>query len=334
MTGAPNGNGGWVQMGGGYVPNPQGAPQPQQQQQGAPQQQFAPQAPQQVPMQWVPPGPQGSPMEGSAPIYPNVPQQYQPALPPMVRFGAQLPLPQAQIPQQQQFTPPAGADLNTRLTGPNIPQELQGRTLAEAMQIYNGMRNVVLETTTRPQQPAPASQQPAPVAGQPAGFDWRNPEASFKRVVEGVIDERMRPVLQSNQQQSIEQARRTASLEFGQAWTQLEPQIHARLAGASPEALANPAIWKTAAEAVLGADVLRFARQGGRQAPQTGQPMMQPQTMQQPAPNLSGFYTEQPNVGVSPGGGVQLTPTQAWAAQAMGMDQATYAAWAGNGPRR
>ncbi len=331
---------GWVQLPGGYQPNPVPQQVPQQQQ-GAPQQMQPQQQPpiQQPQTQWAPPGPIGAPHEGSPPYYPPVPPQLNPAFrqQQQPQFAPQQPRFAPQPPQPQQQAPHA-VDANTRLQGPNIPAELQGRTLAEAMQVYNGMRNVVLQSIPGPGAPpvqAPAAPV-APVQGQPQqqSFDWRNPEDSFRRVVQGEIQSALAPVLQSTQQQSIQAARNAAAAQIGPAFVQLESQIMQRLQGADPRALATPQLWITAAESVLGNQLMQFARQ----QPQNGQPQtMQPQTqpqLQQPAPNLNGFFTEQPTVGVAPGGGMQLSAQQQWAAQQMGMDPSTYAAWSAGGPRR
>ena len=335
---------GWQQLPGGYTPNPAQQGQPQQQQgqpQGQPQQvqQQVAQAP-----QWSPPGQVGAPFEGTPPYYPPAPQQ------PMQQFTRPQPVVQPgqpmTVPQMQQQFQPQSTDMNARLTGPGVPPEIQGRTLGEAIAIYNGMRNVVLQTVPGPQQPAQPMQAPpaaSPVAGQPqpaqTGWDWRNPEAGIARVMDERIQQTimpaLQPLLQQNSFQAVQAARNAAAAEIGPVFAHLEPMILQRLQGANPQTLQNPQMWRTAAESVIGNLSLAHARtQGQPQQPLTGQPMMQSQQVGQPTPNLNGFFTEQPTVGGAPGGGNQLTAQQQWAAQAMGMDPATYSSWSSGGIRR
>lgn len=340
---------GWQSLPGGYVPPQQaGMPAAQVPQQGQPQQ-FA-QAPQASPVAWQPAGQPGAPFEGQVPyLPPQQVRQQQPMAQPGQPMTVQQMQQQGMVPQQQ-WAPPAQPQLGagTRLEGPGIPQELQGKTFGEAMQIYNGMRNVVLQQTAAPQgqpqvtqgqpQQPQGIQQPQNQQGQPAAWDWRAPEAGIARVVNEQLQpviQAMQPIIQQSQQSAVQAARNQVAQEIGPAvFAQLEPHIIQRLQGATPQGLQTAALWRTAAESVIGGLALQQGRQQPQaQQPQTAQPQMAAAGWQ-PTPNLNGFFTEQPNVGVAPGSSQTLTPQQAWAAQAMGMDPATYMAWGAGGQRR
>lgn len=334
---------GYITLPGGYQPNPQQAAQVPMN--GPPQQpQYAQQAPQAAPpmqpLPWFQPGPVGAPVDTQPPpqYQPQQNPAFNPAFQPRQPQGQPGPQAGAPVqPQQPAWQPQAGTDLNTVLQGPNVPRELQGKTFAEAMVIYNGMRNAVIQMV-----PANGQQSQAPVAAQPtqvqpqAGFDWRNPEDSFKRVVRSEMQELMAPMLQQSQAQAIDAARRQAAATVGpQVFAAVEAQIMQRLQGADAKSLQNPQMWQTAAEAVIGGQVMQMARQQGQpQQVQTGQPQMQQQNVPQPTPNLNGFFTEQPTMGGPTGAPTQLTAQQAWVASQMNMDAATYAAWSGGGVRR
>lgn len=340
---------GYVQLPGGYGSPPPGAAAPQQYQQ-QPTAAYPPQQPSMLP--------QGL-QEGFSPDLLPIPAriQAQPIVPPVGVQPTQQP-PQQQPQQFQQPVPqqpapqqvgPAPIDPGARLYGPSVPPNLQGRTFAEAMQIYNGMQNVVLQQLhgQAPQQQAPAPQQQAPVpaapgAPAPAGWDWRNPEASVQRAVGPAIQDAIAPVLaaispivQQSNIAAVSRARDAAAAQIGPAFAQIEQHVIQRLAGADPRALMNPEAWRIAATSVLGEFSLR------NQSPLPQQPLQQlPQApghyqpQAQPMPNLNTFYTEQPNVGAPQQGIVQLTPQQDWAARQMGMSAADYLAWGGMAVRR
>lgn len=319
MTGPamPQNNPGFVQLPGGYNPQQQGASAPPPMPQAM--QQFA-----------QPAGPIGQPIEpGSIPM----PQTQQPAAP-------QTPQPQAA---------PAGLDPNTRLSGPGIPPELQGRTVAEALHQYSGMRQVVMQMVPGPQQAAPLPGLPRPVAqpqpervAQPAGpaagpvaWDWRNPEQSMRQAIGAELDSRLAPFIQDRQTVAIAGARTAMIAEFGPVWTQLEPMIRERLQGADADALQNPQIWKVATEAVVGQLAMQAAARGampGSPATQGGPVTAAPQMQapgQQPMPNLNGFFTEAPRVGAPVAAGLQLSAQQEWVRGQMGMTAEDYYAWSG-----
>lgn len=367
--------GGFRQLPGGYEDAIQQAQQRAGQMIPA-QHQLAPQFVQQLPPQ-MQQGPQffGPPSDGLSPlqqmqqIQQQLPQQQGNQQPPQMqqqvqpgqRFGdprlQQAPQGQFQNLQQmqaahaaqqmqqqpgQQFQAPAGLDLNARLTGPNVPADLQGRTLGEAIAIHNGMRQVHLQMMAGQQQGAPANppvqspQQQAVTQGgqQVAQWDWRDPRAAVGAVVEEKMNGLMQrlegalaPVVQASSVGAMNSAMQQAKNEIGPAFTQFESQILASLHGADPRFLANPQTWKVAAERVIGAAALQGARLQPQQQVPGLYPAQQVQLGQQPLPNLNSFFTEQPGQGGQGTQGLQLNPQQRWAAQAMGMTEADYAAY-------
>lgn len=331
----------YQQMGGGYdeairAANGQNGPvQPTQQWQPPTQSQLPPQM-------------QPAPQRFGDPRPPSPAQQQAAA----GQYVQQLPF----MGQQQQYQAPQGVDINTRLSGPNIPADLQGRTLGEAVAIYNGLRQVHLQSLS--QAPPVQSFQRPPIQGggqQPSiqgggqqaqnqGWDWRAPEKSVEAVVDRAMGRHMEdlkqtlaPTIQGTAMAQISAARAQAAAAVGPMFSQFEPQILQSLQGANPQILQNPNAWQVAAERIIGQAALLGARQGGGQAPQQQNFQQQPQQPApftgQPVPNLASFFSEQPNQGGPGAGGVQLTPQQRAAASAMSMSETDYSAWLGGAPR-
>jgi hypothetical protein len=258
---------------------------------------------------------------------------------------------QSYVPQTQQQPHAAtnGIDPNTVLQGPAFPPELQGVTLGQAITMYGGMRNLVLglqarqaqQVATPQQQPQQHPQQPSPLAGQQgqgqSAFDWRNPAPGIAAIVGQVLDERLAPMQQQSAIQAAGTVRATVAQEIGvQRFAQLEPAVMRYLAGASPQDLANPDLWRVAIRAAAGEAYLN-GQQGQPQRQPAGQAYggavpFQP-GMQNPAPPLQSFFTEAPQAG-QPVQGVTLTPAQMWIADQMGISQADYAAYASGVPQR
>ena len=217
----------------------------------------------------------------------------------------QAPVPptfQQQPPQQQtaQQPQPHSVELNDNaiLDGPAVPAELRGRTWGDARRLYSALSNDWLQrnrTTTpaaqtlqsqAPQQQAPAQQHSAPQGSAPF---WQNPDQRIAEVVGQVVDQRLGPVLQRNQQQGILEARQIAATgipDFGY----LEPDIMQIVAGASPDDLQNPQFWLAASRMARGQRV------------EQGQYQFNPQQQQPPAapgrapggPGYSQPYGQQP----------------------------------------
>lgn len=306
-------------------------PMPAQQSQSAPLQQPPGQAQGQPPGQpmqqyYQPPAQQG---------------QWQPGMPvptqhaqPQVQPG-QVYTPSV-APQQAQ-TPP-GVDPNTVLQGSSFPPELQGVTLGQAIQMYGGMRNLVLGLQQRAaaqpqaQVPAPGPAQ-QPVTGAPPAFDWRNPMPAFASLVGQMLDERLAPVTQQAALNGATNARGMVAQELGaQRFAQLEPVLMQYLQGATPQDLANPELWRVAARTALGDMALRGqtlpqAQQQPAPMPQYGGAVPFRPGMQNPAPPLQSFFTEAPQTGGQAVQGVTLSSQQMWFADQMGVGYADYAAY-------
>jgi hypothetical protein len=279
-----------------------------------------------------------------------------------------------QQPQQQQAQPQQQAQLQpmqpgqvvmteqTVLDGPSIPTELRGRTWGEALSIYNGMRNMVLnrqlpqipQPQPQPQQQPQAPQQPAPQQqpaqqqqGQPQNTDFfRDPIGALRRVqqetqqqtVQQVL-QTIQPVLQQSYQQGIQQIRASIANEVGlQRYSQVEPRVLALLSGMGTQELLNPDVWRVAVRTAVGELVMNQQSgpqfQGRQQqaiqqgATPSGQFPIQQQSGN-PLPNLGSFFSEAPQSGGSVPGGMQLSDNEKQAAALMNMSEADYAAWKG-----
>lgn len=284
-----------------------------------------------------------SPLAGLPPRVSGVPDQLRQQVPQQV--PQQQPTQQQPLqPTQPQYQAPQGVDLNQRLAGQNVPPELQGRSVGELVGMLNGLRQVHLASMTQqPTQQAAPTQQQVPQQ-QPGGqqnalpaFDWKNPNAAVGQVVDDRIDRAINerllpalaPVLQQSQLTAATAARNAAASEVGASFAQIEPLVLQRLQGMAPQHLQNPETWRIATRAVLGDLMIQGAQrqQAQQNVPQqAGLYMGQPQ--QNPAPNLNGFFAEQPMQGGPVNSNVQLTQQQARAAELMGMPLADYAAWA------
>lgn len=302
-------------------------------------------------------------MQGPQPGFP----QQQPVQQPQ-QGGWQQPVQQwGQAPQQgagqqapQQGWPPqqqgAGQlDLNTRLDGAHVPQQLRGRTLGEALQIYNALSTNWAQRTNGQQTPAQQSlnqMQPqggqapqqqgsaVPQNGAARPNPWTQPEQFFGSLLEQKLEERLGPVIQQSQQQAVTQAFGIAKSGIAD-FQALEGDVMQMLANADPQSLANPATWIGAADIVRG----RQVREGRYQQPQPQVPGQQngfggqnPAMMRmQPAGQMGqvpayGFFTESPTApSVSQfggtAGGAQPTQGDYQTAQKFGMPIQEYMAW-------
>lgn len=258
---------------------------------------FAPQAP-------LPPGIQYAQQPGYAPppAYPQQQPQYQ--------------QPQYQPPPQQPqaplYQPPQGMDRNTRLSGPGIPQELQGRTVGEALQYYGIMReDFVRRNQPQYQQPqAPQfgqqpqqqqQQQPQyqqqPQQGQPSAQP-RGPQGQpdpMRQMVAEVMRETMpgmlEPLVQPMRQSQVEKAYTDTRAKFAQdqmvPFDRVAGEVMQSLQGADPATLANPAAWEAAYYHAKG---LALSRPQGQQQ----QHQLPGGPQYQPYPQAPSFQQVQP----------------------------------------
>lgn len=334
--------GGWNQVPGGYAPNGQ--------QQAPPQLPPGLQAMQQNSQFNLPPQMGGNPLpQSQSPLElvpPNMPGQR--SDPRFQQQQQQQMDPRFQQPQVQQQAP-QGADAGTRLAGPNVPLHYQGRTVGEIIQMLEGVR----QTYFQQQQQAPAQRpqsgqsqqqnaQPQDAGQQQPGWDWKKPDESVGRIVAQQLDklftERLQPMLgpvaANNMVQAANQARQQAAQEIGAArYAQLEPAIMNFLQSADPQSLTNAETWKAAAKFVVGDMAMRGVQlpaqqQQTPQGHQAGAFVQNGQLqIQNPLPNLNGFFTEQPNQGQQGPQGVQMTQQDMQMAGAMNIPVADYAAW-------
>lgn len=340
---------GYVQMGGGYEQAVQGG-NPQQQQQvpmppqmtqlGQPaQQDLLPPQMQDQNYTQIPQMPQRqASMNQYAGQMRQIPQQGQ-FQSPQQQAGMQQPVAVHQQPQLQN-----GIDLEQRVYGNHIPPELQGRTVREIIAMNTGLRQIHLNgLANQPQQvvqqPNVTQQQPNQQGTQQV-WDWRNPEASIGKVVdtriqqlESKLEQILAPMAQDNAVGRIQSTRDMIAREFGPVFSQIEPLVLQKLQGADPRTLTNPEAWRIAADSVIGQASRRGLLQPSQQQQQTGgYPQQQVGMQQNPVPNLNSFYSEVPNQGGPGTQGVALTQQERFAASAMQMSEADYAAWKGGVP--
>ncbi len=358
------------------APNGQGFPGQQPQFQ---QQQQQPQAPQGPPQPQVPytqnimpepaytmPVPQ---MPQPQPQYQQNPQQQyqqQPQYQPAWQGGQQIPQQQPQYPGQQPQQPVQQPqrqqapgqqiqfDQQGRMFGSGLPQELQGKTMAEAVGMYGVMRQYAVQNQAQ-QQPPQRQQQPALQQQQGRPNFFADPEGAIERAIE----RKLAPVLEQTTQTQITEARNAVAQLHPQQFAQYEGEVLQRLHGLPAETLANPAAWRMALQQVVG----EKAMQGQLQQPvpqpqpqqqwqQTVPPQMQPrmanplsqypQQQQAPQPQQQQqqnwvpatpqFFTESPSAVMYPGGdpamggpnGMQLTAQQQEVARRFGYSNEQY----------
>jgi hypothetical protein len=346
MTGSPMfggqpapAQGSWQQVPGGYTPGQQQVPQQAQLPPGL--QAMQSNSNFNLPPQMGGRNPLEDPPSPLAVVPPNVagqrqaPQNFQQQQQFDPRFQQQAP--------QLQFQQPQGADATARLTGPNVPLHYQGRTVGEVIQMLEGARQMHFQ-----QQQAPAPTQSAqnqPTTGQPpqsgtqqAGWDWRNPTESVSKIVEQAneklfakLQPMLGPVAARNLMQEAQDARTSAAREIGvERYQQLEPAVMDFLRQADPQSLTNPETWKAAVKFVVGDMALRGVQLPAGQQQQGHQPgvfTQNGQVIQNPAPNMNTFFSEQPGVGVQGPQGLQMTSQDIAMASAMNIPLADYAAW-------
>ena len=254
------------------------------------------------------------------------------------QWGQPLPPQQGGYPQQQQMPqPPAqlqGLDLNARLSGQGIPQELQGRTVGEALRYYQVMREDFLARNSRPQQPLQGQpqqqqqQQPRGPGGQfgpyPQQPQQQQPqqqqqqlgsEAAMEQMVQAVV-QRLAPAIAPLQQASASSVYQQARQRFPD-WNQYDALIQEALQGADPQTLLDPRVWEAAYYHAKGRAATPGAIPQQMQQPQawgqapmqsgppahygngTGQPPAQyygqaPQNFGQQPPPPSNYFVESP----------------------------------------
>lgn len=271
--------GGWV------------APQyPQPQPQGMPLQ------PQTPPLFGQQPGPQHvlpwqQPQQGT-PQAPAWPQQ--PTWPQQVPGG-----PQSQVQGVQQ-----GLDPNARLSGPGVPPELQGRTMGEALSMYNAMAANFRQQLPPRQQPiAPQPQQQGASQGAAPKPQWLEPIA---QLFEQQLDARLQPMQQYMQSQAVAQGYQVAKTMIPDLAV-LEAEMQQALTQAKDISIfADPNQWKNLADFARG----RLMAEGRYQF----QPTVAPRQVQLPGQQnvQSGAYNGQQFVPSVPASYGATAPAHTW----------------------
>lgn len=232
-------------------------------------------------------------------IVQQAPQGWQP--PPVQQQQGQPQLPQ-QVQQQLQN---GQLDMNARVSGPGIPQELQGRTLGEVFRFYGVMREDFLARADRekqgfqqpqqqgqPQQQTPGSPQYRPPQQQYAP-QQQQPQQISEDVIRRVAVEAVAPYLQPMQQATAAQVESQVRARFPD-WNNFDQAIRQQLQGASSEQLLQPGLWEAAyylAKGRAASNPQQF--QGQPQYQQQGVPV---QNYQQPPQQ----YYQQPQQGYQP----------------------------------
>jgi hypothetical protein len=255
--------------------------------------------------------------------------------------------------QQQPQRAPAQAiqfDQQGRLFGPGLPQELQGKTMQEALGIYGAMRQYTVQQQAQGRQQQPQQQpqpqaQPQIPAQRPASNFFADPEAAVERAIQRIVTPMLQPVLEQTAEAQIQQARTTVA-QMHPEFAQLEGEVIQRLQGLPAQTLANPAAWRMALQQVVGERIMsgQPIQTGGQpQQRQQGQPQLpagypgQQQAPQQQQTNLPwqpasapAFFTESPSAVMMQGAqggpvdGIQLSPQQREAARRFGMSDQQY----------
>lgn len=230
---------------------------------------------------------------------------------------------------------PAGAPV---LNDPNLPPELQGKTMGEMLDYYNKLRTYYMNTSgvAAPAQstpvaaPAPAAA-PAPVAEPSAADFWADPVGAIKKVVSAT----MAPVTQTAVQQQVITAREQVRNNPGYA--ELEGKVLEKLQGIPAEQLTNPALWQQAYFLAYGEASVNGWRPQAQASAAPAQPVPTPTA---PAPTMSTaprpfaptqFFTEpaRPNAGPS----AALSPEQRAMALKLNMSEDEYRTWMPGGAR-
>lgn len=259
------------------------------------------------------------------------PQQFAPAQQPSTQPQGQ-PQQAPQAPQQ-----PNRVQLNRDMVmdGPDVPPELRGRTVGQAMQIYTALASEWLQRQrpqgqAQPPRQAPAQPQQAGLnvpAGQPSGAAqaqneasqfWQNPAGYIRQVVQEVNQ----PMLQQTQAQAVNQARLVAAQGISD-FQQLEPAIIQALANVDPQALTDPNIWINAADLARG----RMARTGQQAPRQNGAQQPFGPGASVPGFQAHQFFTEAPTPPSSASAAGMLTPEERGYAGRFGMSEDQYRAW-------
>lgn len=267
------------------------------------------------------------PPNGGAPAVPTIPAAFVPPAPPAV--PALHPTvtqgqPGAAAPSATQ--PPAGVDPNATIqAGPGVPQELVGRTYGQAFQIYSALATDYLKRNPAPAAAATtAPVAPAAAPAQPATDFWRNPEERIAAIVEQRVAAALAPMTSKAAEDTAIAARDQALVRIPDH-QELWPEITRILGQATPEQLADPSVWETAADMARG----RKARVGIPTQNKVAQFQGTTPGYTAPLPSMPAHmaFSEGPSVPSIGNGLAALTPAEEEARIGFGMTVEAYQAW-------
>lgn len=235
------------------------------------------------------------------PVQPQFPFTPLPA--PQMPQPQYAPPPQAPVAPPPQPPGPAFVDPNMRVQqgDQRFPPELWGKTMVEALRMWNVMKEDFLQRNVRqPQQPQPQQPQPqqlqqpqrpqqpqypsVPRYQDPPQTPQQTPEDVMRQAVREVLASEMPTYLAPMTQATAQSVYTSVRSEFPD-WNQYDQEIlnAARAASqADPSSLVNPEFWRAAYYHTKG----RALSQPGGQAPQGGAPPSDP------------FFTESPTAPV------------------------------------
>jgi hypothetical protein len=256
-------------------------------------------------------------------------------------FGQQQQPQQPQAPQQGLANP----NLRIQYGDRNFPEELWGRTIKDAMNYYNIMRQDFLSRQQQlvqpqpqqpqapqyqPQQPAQQfqrpqqPQQPTPQGGQL--FD----EAAVRRIVQESVAAAIQPLQGPSQQQVYQNVR----MKF-RDWNLYDSEIQASLQDAEPGSLLNPGVWEAAYYFVKGKKLSEAPElpqpTGGDPFNRDGRGPRGEMITQPPAfPQQQQFFVEGPTAPANSGAGTAMAdPNDDLMARRFGVSVEEYRRWKG-----
>lgn len=196
-------------------------------------------------------------MSGGAPLPPGVVPTAQPG------YGYPAPPPAYPQPGQPGALPPqfgpgqpgtAGMDMNTRFPNrQDIPEELRGRTLGEAMRYYGIMRTDFVQRHSPNNQPPGGAAPPAP--GQPGQSAPGQPAPGQPDPIRRAVDEAMAAAMPRVTGPAYDAAAMVAYDRVARSfpdWQYYDAEIKTMLQGSPPELIANPQTWELAYDTVRG----------------------------------------------------------------------------------
>lgn len=216
------------------------------------------------------------------------------------------------------------------LVGDNIPPELQGRTLDEAMAIYKTLRSEHLARFPSPM-PAPAPVREVPAA-QPKPHDptafWTNPEERIAAIVDQRVQAALAPIQANSVQSAARTARDQVAERFGDGYLAIEGKVLEKLQNLDPNLLADPNAWANAYFLAAGEAAVTGRPVAPMPAP-TPTPVVNTTPRADATFRPTTFFTEPGRSATAVVGSEQVSDAERAVAQKMGMPIDKYVAWRG-----